>query len=66
MSERIRTVILGASFGGLTVAQELRRLLPTRKREITVVSPDDRFVRTGVKIAYNTLDNQTTRCTDLL
>ncbi len=44
MSEKTRIVILGASFGGLTVAHELRRLLPVRKREITVVARDDHFV----------------------
>jgi sulfide:quinone oxidoreductase len=39
-----RIVILGASFGGLTVAHELRRLLPASKLEITVVARDDKFV----------------------
>jgi sulfide:quinone oxidoreductase len=38
-----RIVILGGSFGGLTVAHELRRLLPHRQLDITVVSKDDRF-----------------------
>jgi len=38
-----RIVILGGSFGGLTAAFELKRLLG-KKAEITVVSDDDRFV----------------------
>lgn len=44
MSKRVKIVILGGSFGGLTVAHHLRRLLPARMREIFVVSRDDRFV----------------------
>ncbi|MFH1278298.1 MAG: FAD-dependent oxidoreductase [Candidatus Eisenbacteria bacterium] len=44
MSKKTRIVILGASFGGLTVAHELRRLLPSGEREITVVARDDHFV----------------------
>lgn len=38
-----RIVILGSSFGGLTAAFELKRLLG-KKTEITVVSDDDKFV----------------------
>jgi len=38
-----RIVVLGGSFGGLTAAFELRRLLG-KKADITVVSEDDRFV----------------------
>lgn len=38
-----RIVILGGSFGGLTAAFELKRLLG-REAEVTVVSDDDRFV----------------------
>ena len=38
-----RIVVLGGSFGGLTAAFELRRLLG-RKANITVVSGEDRFV----------------------
>lgn len=38
-----KIVILGGSFGGLTVAFELRRLLG-KKADITVVSNDDKFV----------------------
>ena len=38
-----RIVVLGGSFGGLTAAFELRRLLGERA-DITVVSEDDRFV----------------------
>lgn len=39
-----RIVILGGSFGGLTVAHELKRLLPSRAREIVLISRDDQFV----------------------
>jgi sulfide:quinone oxidoreductase len=39
-----KIVILGGSFGGLTVAHEVRRLLPTSEREITLISKDDHFV----------------------
>jgi len=39
-----RIVIVGGSFGGLTVAHELRRLLPAKERELTLVAKDDRFV----------------------
>lgn len=39
----IRIVVLGSSFGGLTTAFELRRILKG-KVEITVISDDDRFV----------------------
>jgi sulfide:quinone oxidoreductase len=38
-----RIVVLGGSFGGLTAAFELKRLLG-REAEITVVGDDDRFV----------------------
>ncbi|HUJ18861.1 MAG TPA: FAD/NAD(P)-binding oxidoreductase [Nitrospirota bacterium] len=38
-----RIVVLGGSFGGLTAAFELKRLLK-RKADVTVVSEDDRFV----------------------
>ena len=36
-------MILGGSFGGLTAAYELRRRLPRRQLDITVVSKDARF-----------------------
>jgi len=39
----IKIVILGGSFGGLTAALELKRLLG-KKAEVTVVSAEDRFV----------------------
>ena len=39
-----RIVIVGGSFGGLTVAHELRRLLPPQERDITLVAKEDRFV----------------------
>jgi len=42
-SKRTRIVIVGGSFGGLTVAHELRRRLPRKQIEITVVSKDERF-----------------------
>ncbi|MDH4163969.1 MAG: NAD(P)/FAD-dependent oxidoreductase [Nitrospirota bacterium] len=38
-----KIVVLGGSFGGLTAAFELKRLLGS-KAEVTVVSDDDRFV----------------------
>lgn len=38
-----KVVVLGGSFGGLTAAFELKRLLG-KEAEITVVSDDDRFV----------------------
>src|SRR3974390_1848268 len=38
-----RIVILGGSFGGLTAALELKRMLGN-KADVTVVSDDDRFV----------------------
>jgi sulfide:quinone oxidoreductase len=42
-NKRYRIVILGGSFGGLTVAHHLRRTLPRDQIDITVVSKDDRF-----------------------
>jgi sulfide:quinone oxidoreductase len=39
----IKIVVLGGSFGGLTAALELKRLLG-RKAEVTVVSAEERFV----------------------
>ena len=38
-----KIVVLGGSFGGLTAAFELKRLLG-KKADVTVVSDDDRFV----------------------
>jgi sulfide:quinone oxidoreductase len=43
-TKRTRIVVLGGSFGGLTVAHELRRLLPREQREITLISRDGSFV----------------------
>ena len=40
----MKIVIIGGSFGGLTVAHELRRLLRAEGHEITVISKDRRFV----------------------
>jgi sulfide:quinone oxidoreductase len=40
----MKVVIIGGSFGGLTVAFELKRLLSERDCEITVISRDRRFV----------------------
>ncbi len=37
-------VIIGGSFGGLTTAFDLRRLLPRRQHEITVISKERRFI----------------------
>lgn len=39
----VKIVVLGGSFGGLTAALELKRLLGARA-DVTVVSDDDRFV----------------------
>jgi sulfide:quinone oxidoreductase len=39
----VKIIVLGGSFGGLTAAFELKRLLG-KKAEVTVVSDDDRFV----------------------
>ena len=39
----VKIVVLGGSFGGLTAALELKRLLG-RQAEVTVVSAEDRFV----------------------
>ncbi|MFH2006663.1 MAG: FAD-dependent oxidoreductase [bacterium] len=44
--KKTRIVILGGSFGGLTAAHRLRRLLPRASREIVVISKDDRFIFT--------------------
>jgi sulfide:quinone oxidoreductase len=38
-----KVVVLGGSFGGLTAALELKRLLG-KEAEVTVVSDDERFV----------------------
>ena len=38
-----KIVVLGGSFGGLTAAFELKRLLG-KQADVTVVSDDDRFV----------------------
>ncbi len=40
----MKIVIIGGSFGGLTVAHELRRLLRAGEHEITLLSKDRRFV----------------------
>lgn len=42
--KRHRIVIVGGSFGGLTAAHTLRRVLPRGDREITVISKDENFV----------------------
>jgi len=39
----MRILVLGSSFGGLTAALEVKRLL-CKKADVTVVSDDDRFV----------------------
>lgn len=39
----VRVMILGGSFGGLTSAYELRRLLGKERAEITLISKDRRF-----------------------
>lgn len=58
---RHRIVIVGGSFGGLTAAHTLRRLLPRGEREITVISKDDNFVFAPslpwVAMGHKTLDD---------
>jgi hypothetical protein len=41
----MRILVLGSSFGGLTAALEVKRLL-CKKADVTAVSDDDRFVGT--------------------
>ena len=43
MSARVRIVIIGGSFGGLTTAYELRRHLGPERAEITLLSKDEHF-----------------------
>ena len=43
MTGRVRIVIAGGSFGGLTTAYELRRHLGPDRAEITLIAKDDRF-----------------------
>jgi sulfide:quinone oxidoreductase len=40
----MQVVIIGGSFGGLSLAYELKRLLPASKCEITLISKEQRFV----------------------
>ena len=40
----MRILIIGASFGGLTAAFDLRRRLPRKKHEITVIAKERRFI----------------------
>ncbi len=40
----MKVVIIGGSFGGLSLAYELERLLPSKKCDITLISKDRRFV----------------------
>jgi sulfide:quinone oxidoreductase len=44
MSKDARIVVVGGSFGGLTAAYKLSHILPSRRREITIVARDSRFV----------------------
>ena len=39
----MRIVVIGGSFGGLTAAFDLRRLLPRRQHDITLISKERRF-----------------------
>ena len=39
----MKVVVVGGSFGGLTAAYELRKRLPPRECEITLISKDRRF-----------------------
>ena len=40
----MRTIIIGGSFGGLTAAYDLRRLLPRQNHEILLISRERRFI----------------------
>lgn len=40
----MRLVVIGGSFGGLTVAHEMKRRLPHRECDVTVITKDRRFV----------------------
>jgi len=40
----MKVVIIGGSFGGLSLAYKLERLLPSKKCDITLISKDRRFV----------------------
>ncbi|MEW5947247.1 MAG: FAD-dependent oxidoreductase [bacterium] len=40
----MKIVVIGGSFGGLTAAHELRRLLPAKDCDVTLISKDRRFV----------------------
>jgi sulfide:quinone oxidoreductase len=40
----MRLVVIGGSFGGLTVAHEVKRRLPRRECDITVIAKERRFV----------------------
>ncbi len=42
-TSRVRIVIVGGSFGGLTTAYELRRRLDPERAEITLISKEERF-----------------------
>jgi sulfide:quinone oxidoreductase len=44
MTGRVRIVIVGGSFGGLTAAYELRRHLSPERAEVTLIARDERFV----------------------
>ena len=54
-------VIIGASFGGLNVAFDLRRLLPHKSHKITVIAKDPRFIfipsLPWVAMGSKTIDN---------
>jgi sulfide:quinone oxidoreductase len=54
-------VIIGGSFGGLNVAYDLRRILPSKSHTITVISKDPRFVfipsLPWVAMGSKTIDN---------
>ena len=43
MSARVRIVIIGGSFGGLTTAYELRRHLGRERAEVTLLAKDEHF-----------------------
>ena len=44
MGDAMKILVIGGSFGGLTTAYDLRRRLPKRKCDITVIARESRFI----------------------
>ena len=50
----MRIIIIGGSFGGLTTAFDLRRILPRRNHEIILISKERRFhVYPGLTLGFH-------------